>query len=346
MTALPTRRRSRAAAVTLLAALSVGTVGVLAAQAAPGFTFSERSDGAGRVETAVESSKALYPAGAPDGGAEDVVLVNQDAVVDGLTASYLAGLQNAPVLYTAADSLPAATAAEIERLGADRVWLVGGTTVLTQGLESTLDRTYDVQRFSGGDRYETAAAVATAGEFEPERVFITSGTSLADAVLVGPVAWARQYPILLTERDSVPQATSAALTALGTPERTVVGGPAVVSNPTGGAVGGTKRLGGADRQTTAVLVANDAVETASFTAANAALVGGANANAVDALSASALAGATGTPLLYISGNDSVGPVAAKYLRDNRTELTGTGYIFGGTTAVTVKAATEAAAAAQ
>ena len=346
MTALPTRRRTRAAAVTLLAALSLGTVGVLAAQAAPGFTFDVRSDGATRVETAVASSKALYPTGGATGGSEDVVLVNMDAVVDGLTASYVAGLKNAPVLYSSAGEVPAATAAEITRLGAKRGWLVGGTTVLTQGLEDSLKASYAVTRFSGEDRYATAAAVATAGEFEPERLFVTSGTSLADAVLVGPVSWARNYPILLTEAGRVPAPTKAALDTLVTPERTVIGGTTVVSDATSSALGATKRLGGGDRQTTAVLVANDAVETASFTAANAALVGGENRNAVDALSASALAGATGTPLLYISGNDTVGPVAAKYLRDNRSELTGTGYVFGGQDAVSTKAAAEATAAAQ
>lgn len=345
MSASPLRRHSRAAAATLLAALAVGTVGASAASADAGFSFSARTSGLTRVETAVAASQTLYP----DGGQDDVVLVNLAAVVDGLSASYLAGLKNAPILYTDTEAVPSATAAEIKRLGATHLWLVGGTGVISQDLQDSLvEQKFTVQRFSGADRYGTAAAVATAGPFQPERVYVTSGLALADAVVVGPVSWAKNYPILLTKSGSVPAATSGALAKLGTTDRTVIGGTAVVSDATYTSLSATKRLGGATRQETAVKVADDAVATADFTHANVALVGGRDSNAVDALSASALAGATGTPVLFIQANEHVGGTTAAYLKANRLELTADslGLVFGGTSAVSDTAVTEATAAAR
>lgn len=336
------RRRTRAAAVTLLAAVAVAGLGATSASAATGVKFDQRTGGATRVETAVESSKALYP----NGGSDDVVLVNLSRTVDGLSASYLAGLKSAPILYTDTDAAPPATRDEIKRLGAKRVWLVGGTSVISKDQERAIAGDYTVKRFGGDDRYATAAAVATAGEFAPERVYITSGTSLADAVTVGPQAWANGTPILLTEAGRVPDATKGALDQLGVSYRTVVGGKAVVSDDTYKALGANSRLAGDDRQSTAVAVAEDSVATANFTYAGAALVGGANVNAVDALSASALAGYYGVPILYTWTPDDIGAPTANYLKKHAVDITGPGFIFGGKSAVSDKAAQQATDAAQ
>ncbi|MBF5081521.1 cell wall-binding repeat-containing protein [Quadrisphaera sp. INWT6] len=342
MTSSTPRRRTRAAAVTLLAAVAVAGLGATSASAATGVKFDQRTGGATRVETAVESSKALYPGG----GSEDVVLVNLSRTVDGLSASYLAGLKNAPILYTDTDGAPQATRDEIKRLGAKRVWLVGGEAVISKDQEKAIAVDYTVKRFGGDDRYATAAAVATAGEFAPERVYITSGTSLADAVTVGPQAWANNTPILLTEAGHVPDATKRALDELGVGYRTVIGGKAVVSDDTYKALSASNRVAGDDRQGTAVAVAEDSVATANFTYAGAALVGGANLNAVDALSASALAGYHGIPILYTATPDDIGAATANYLKKHAVDFTGPGYVFGGKSAVSDKAAEQATGAAQ
>jgi putative cell wall-binding protein len=342
--ATPNRRRSRAAAVTLLAAVAVTTVGAGAASAAPGFNFGTRLAGPTRVDTAVKASQWLYPDGTTS---DDVIIVNREAFVDGMAASYLAGLRNAPILFTDRDTTPDATKAEMTRLGVKHVWIAGGTAVVSQGLEDAWKSSgLAVTRYAGDDRYGTAAKIAAAGPYQPERVYIVSGNAWADALAAGPVAFARNYPILLTRKDSVPDATAKALAAMATRDRTVLGGTAVVSDPTAAALGATKRLGGADRQGTAVKVADDAVLTADFTKENAALVGGSNNSAADALVASPIAGTTGTPLLFISGNDAVGTTTRDYLRANRVELEGEGYVLGGTTVVTDTAVAQAEAAAQ
>ena len=331
------------------AAAVLGLTGVVAsaasAQAAPGFDFSTRIAGPDRFATAVAASKLLYPA---DGAASDVVIVNGSATVDGLTASYLSGLKAAPILYTEVNALPAASQTELTRLGAKNVWIVGGENVVSARLEQSWKAAgMTVTRLAGADRYATAARVAQADTTAaPERVFVASGTATADALAVGPIAWAKNYPILLTEAGSVPAATQQALDALGTTDRTVIGGTGRVSDATYAALKATQRIAGASRQETATLVAQEAIAKADFDPNSIALVGGADAMATDALAAAPVAGATGTPLLFTDGAGTLGTVTETYLKSRAAQFTGKGWVFGGTTAVPQATVDAARAAAQ
>lgn len=347
----PARARAPRRAVGAAAAVLIGA-GALAAtavpaHAAPGFAFDQRIAGADRFATAVAASKLLNPV---DGSATDVVVVNGYATVDGLSASYLAGLVSAPILYTDTDAVPAVTAAEIERLGAQDVWIVGGTGRVSTAVEEAWKSAgKDVTRIAGADRYETAALVATVDEQgPPEQVFIASGTATADALAAGPVAWARNYPILLTATGSVPAVTASALTELGTTERVVLGSSGSVSEATYGALAATQRLGGANRQETATRIADDAVATENFDPQSIALVGGSDATAADALAAAPVAGSQGVPLAFIGFDGSLGPVTEAYLTSKKANYTGrgTGWVFGGTASVPQAAADAAGAAVQ
>ena len=91
----------------------------------------------------------------------------------------------------------------------------------------TLRPTATISRISGGDRYSTAANVAsnivnTAGGSlaavnGKKSVFLASGTSFADAVIAAPGAYAGPnnsastavVPIMLTATDSLSAATKA-----------------------------------------------------------------------------------------------------------------------------------------
>jgi len=346
-----TRNHRTARAIGAGAALLVG-LGTVAATAAPadaatGFAFDQRIAGTDRYTTAVEASKRLSPM---DGTSEDVVIVNGTATVDGLTASYLAGLYSAPILYTQTDSVPAVTAAEITRLGVKNVWIVGGEAQVSAGLEKAWkDSGKEVVRYAGANRYATAAAVAQADEnFPPEKVFIASGTSTADALAAGPIAWAKNYPILLTQADSVPAETSAALDALETPTRTVLGGTSVVSDATYASLKATSRLAGTNRQDTATKVADYAVASENFDPQSVGLVGGAAGASADALVAAPVSGAQGVPVLFTDANGSLGATTTTYLTSRKADLAepGNGWIFGGLTAVPAATAAAATAAVQ
>lgn len=332
-------KRAAAGTLALAVCLTGGAALASSAQAASGFSFSARVGGADRFETAaIASAKAFTKA-------DTVVVVNYMATVDGLSASYAAGLHSAPILYTKTNELPDVSAAEIARLGAKNIIIVGGTGVVSADLKSSWESNgFSVTRLSGGDRYETAAKVAASGTAAPGKVFVANGNAPADALAVGPIAFAKHYPILLTKSDSVPTATSDELASLGTSTRVVAGGNAVVSDSTYGDLKATKRLYGANRQGTAVEVSKWAIASEGFSNKDAALVGNTDANTADALVAAPLAGKNGVSLLFTQ-NGTVGTTTGDYLTSISATLTGTGYVFGGTGAISTSIADEATKAA-
>ncbi|WP_205708709.1 cell wall-binding repeat-containing protein [Kineococcus siccus] len=340
VTAATSRLRRRGIGAGVAALVGLGSVAGLAgaAQAAPGFTFpdSNRVAGADRYATAIAASNAAFPTGTQAGG---VVLVSGSSTVDGLTASYVAGLHTAPILLVRNGVVDAATLAEINRLNVTNVWIVGGTTVVPEGVQTQLAGK-TVVRYGGSDRYETASDAATNNDqvgTQPGKVFIASGT--ADALAAAPVLYNKKYPLLLTRAASVPATTADALTKLTTTNRTVLGGTTAVEAGTYTSLGGTARLQGANRYETATAIADSAVTAEGFSRANVALANGTDVAAVDSLTGSVVAGKNGVPLIFGNGTDTPPAATTAYLTTNNSALTGQLYVFGGTTVVSAAAAT-------
>lgn len=332
----PNKMAKRAAAGTLALAvcLTGGVIGAGAANAAPGFKFDQRISGVDRTATSIAAAEAGFAA-----GSDTVIIVERDAVVDGLTASYAAGLNKAPILYVNRQGVPDNVAAEIKKLGATKAILVGGKAVLPQAVEDQLKSSnLTVTRLSGPDRYATAADVALSGSKTPDKVLVASGEVPADALAAGPVAYAKNFPLVLVRPDSVPDSSRDALDKLGSGERLAIGGTVRISASVYDSLGQSKRrVSGANRQATAINLANIATGELGFAKDRVALVSDADRAAVDALVASPVAGSNLAPLLFISGS-SLGSDTEKYLKDNAAALTGPGYIFGGTAAVPQAAA--------
>lgn len=163
--------------------------------------------GLDRYETAVELSKQGWK-GTAGAITDHVVLVSGDSnkLVDGLTATPLAAKLDAPVLLTKKDSIPQEVIDEIARLGATNVTIVGGTSAVSEEVETLLARTYGkkVTRLEGKDRYETSLAVAselkelTGSNNKFKHAFVVGGKGEADALSVSAIAGIRELPIILT----------------------------------------------------------------------------------------------------------------------------------------------------
>lgn len=155
------------------------------------------------------------------------VLASADTFADALAGAPLATHLDAPLLLTPGDRLDDRVAAELDRLGAGRVVLLGGTASLGPQVEAALAGR-EVRRVEGNDRAETAAAIAR--ELPgPGRAFVVGGFSFPDALAVGALAATSRQPILL----ALPGNTKAAVDYLderGVAEVVVIGGPAVVSD--------------------------------------------------------------------------------------------------------------------
>ena len=128
-------------------------------------------------------------------------VASSDVPADALAVSPAAWRTRTPVLLSARDALPAATAAAIRSGGVDRVVVLGGTGAVSDGVAAAVAALgVKVERVAGPDRSGTAAALAerflTQGG-TAARVGLASGRSV-DALAAGPVAGRAGYPLLLT----------------------------------------------------------------------------------------------------------------------------------------------------
>lgn len=183
-----------------------------------------RRAGADRFATAVAVSAAAHPS-----GAAVVYLATGQGFPDALAGGAAAGRDGAPILLATRDALPDATRAELERLGPERVILLGGTAVLSEALADDVASVTGVtpERLAGPDRAATAAAVA--GSFDAGgEVWLATGRDFPDALAGAAAAALAPAPVLLADAD-LPPATAEALAALAPTRLEVLGGPAAVS---------------------------------------------------------------------------------------------------------------------
>ena len=213
-----------------------------------------RLSGANRYATAVEISKSGWTE------ADTIVLARGDDYADALAGVPLAFHLNAPILLSPTASLHGVTEAEINRLGANRAILLGGTAAISNNVKEELEaKGLLVERIAGSNRYDTAARIAQRLSAEGaafDTAFIAVGTNFADALAASSYAAIRGEPILLTETNSLPGATSDAISNLGITNSYVCGGTAAVSSNVFAQLPGAERISGPNRYATALALAN------------------------------------------------------------------------------------------
>ncbi|HHX87542.1 MAG TPA: cell wall-binding repeat-containing protein, partial [Firmicutes bacterium] len=152
-----------------------------------------RIGGADRYQTAVNISKQGWSY------SDLVVLARGDDYADALAGVPLASWYNAPILLTRGNVLPDSTLNEIERLGAGKVIILGGSKAVSAEVENKLKgKSLEVERIGGENRFATAAGIAKKlGMLDV--VFLAYGYNFPDALAAASYAGARGYPILLTD---------------------------------------------------------------------------------------------------------------------------------------------------
>lgn len=202
-----------------------------AIRAAVGGATVSRVGGDTRYDVAAAISRAEYPS-----GARTAFVTSGEVFTDALSAGPAAARQDAPLLLAGRSTLPAATAAELQRLRPTRIYVVGGSPTVSDTVLAQL-RTYvsgtgaGVTRLAGADRYEVSRVVARTFWTDAAAV-VTSGEVFPDGLSGGAAAAATGRPVLLTGRDRLPPAVGTILLRLATNRVTVVGGtPSVGSAP-------------------------------------------------------------------------------------------------------------------
>lgn len=154
---------------------------------------------------------------------------------DALSATGAAGAAGAPVLLVSgtARGVDAATWTILAGLGAKRLVIVGGTSVITPEIEEQLRTAgYHVDRLGGATRYETSAEVNDAF-FDPgtaTTAFLATGTNFPDALAGAALAGLTRSPLYITGPDCTPESTHASIERSGATSRVALGGPAAIGD--------------------------------------------------------------------------------------------------------------------
>lgn len=168
-----------------------------------------RTAGQSRMDTAIEVSKQLYPSGFPANHAHKTVFITTSSdFADALSAGPLAAQYgNAPILLTSSSSLPDAVKLEVQRLKAENVIILGGTTAVSNQVRNSLSSISSVnrvERISGSNRYETNLEINKRLN-DVSGIFVASGSNFADALAAAPIAASQKWAIVLSKTNEIPK---------------------------------------------------------------------------------------------------------------------------------------------
>lgn len=192
-----------------------------------------------------------------------VFVASGEKYPDALSATAIAAANKAPLLLTPAGALPPGLLAEITRLGATKVVVVGGeNSVSNSTVEQLNSGGRSVTRIGGADRYEVSRNLITDpvyGIATAENVFVATGANFPDALTASPAAIAGKGPVLLVDgsEESLTASESTVMTKLGAKKIFIAGGVNSVSQTleTSMAKGAAvTRFAGADRYAVGVNV--------------------------------------------------------------------------------------------
>ena len=287
----------------------------------------QRVSGGDRFTTAIEVSKRSYS----DQGAGSAVIARADNYPDALAAAPLAASTRGPVLLSLPGDLESRTRAEVGRVlpKGRTVYLVGGLSALSAAIESALRADgYNVTRFAGRNRFETATLVAESMPTATAAMLVT-GDNFPDALSAGAAASDVKGVVLLTNGRGMPAETSAYLRARPNMPRYAIGGAAAAADP------GATAIVGADRFETAVNVATRFFPSPSVAGIASGL------NYPDALAGGPHVGSRGGPIL-LTRFDSLPTNVREYLSARKASLRDV-FIYGGTSVVSQQAEADAQA---
>lgn len=303
-------------------------------EVAPAAVTYTAIQGDSRYQTAVNASMEAFAS------ANTVVIATGVSFPDAMGGAALAGAVDGPVLLTPAAAIPQTVMNEITRLGATKIYVLGGTGAVSDVAFAQLDAAFaDVERIAGGSRYQTAAAIADEvisllGPGYGGGAFMATGANFPDALGASPIMYAKGMPLVLVDpagNYTLPAATT---------DVVILGGPGAVSSAVETSLG-TKfeiRLSGISRYDTAAAVAQYGVGLGMSWDGVGIATG---QNFPDALCAGPLLGSNNAVML-LTASTSLSPGAQTKLVAN-TSTIGNLTFVGGTGAVSTNVRNQVAA---
>ena len=185
-----------------------------------------------------------------------------------------------------------------------------------------------ITELTGSDRYETAVKISKEGwKNGSDKVVIINGDVSIDGIISTPLATTYNAPILLVEKNNVPNSVKSELKRLNPKDIIIIGDENAISKTTANQIKSTvnasqTRLKGSNRYETSLLIAkeidkNHDVEKVYIT--------NANGGEVDALTIAAKAGQDKQPII-LTDKDSITDNTYKWLKSEDLQ---NAYFIGG-----------------
>ena len=179
-----------------------------------------RIAGSDRYETSALVAEALRAINKSD----TVIITDGTNYPDALTASPLAAENSAPILLVRPKEIPEVTKNLLDKIKPENTIIIGGENSVSEGVLSKLPG--EKTRIAGGDRYETSVEIAKYLK-NKEKAFAASGQIFADALAIAPVAYIKSMPILLIQKNEVPEVIKTEIREMD--EIVVIGGEGTIS---------------------------------------------------------------------------------------------------------------------
>lgn len=247
-----------------------------------------------RYGTAIEVSKAGWGAGT----AQYAIVATGEDFKDALCAAPLARKLNAPILLNGYSTLDVRVSDELNRLGVKNVYIVGGTSAISEDVAREIKaRGISCTRVAGSDMYETAIEVAKLlGDFT--EIVVAGNESFPDVLSIAPIAAKKGMPIILTPNEALPENIADYLKGENITKSYIIGGTDVVSNDVVQQLGdkNPKRIYGEDRYGTNVAILNEFSHELNYLVTYIAT----GENFPDALAGAAVAPLTSSPILLVN----------------------------------------------
>lgn len=244
---------------------------------------------------------------------------------DALCATPLAAKYNAPIVLAENTSLKNQSNLLnlLKSKGVKNIFLVGGTGVIPSSFESELSaQGISSKRLGGKNRYETSVEIAKQVGSSSGEVSIVSGLDFADGLSISSIAAIRNMPILLTEKNQLPNEVLNYLNGLNIGKTYIIGSSGAVSDNVASKLSNVERLGGKNRYETNKNIFNKF--KSSLDLSNLYIASG--LDFPDALSVSALAGKN-SGFVVLSNLNSVEPDVKELMLSARANLNNV-YVLG------------------
>lgn len=303
---------------------------------------SQRLSGDSRFDTAKAIGEAYN-----NGTVQNVIITSGLNFPDALSGSVLAMHLNAPILLTGMTVAESGATLDYIKNHLDKngnIYILGGPGVVgesfSQAFNSMGFENTKIIRLWGNDRYATNQEINN--KLNPETgtpVIIASGQNFPDALSISSVAAHNGFPIILTDRDSLPAQAAETLSKINPAQVFIAGGTGVISDSVKASIqsmihlsdSNVVRIAGSDRYETSIKIAN--YFRLDLSGNTATIANG--ENFPDALAGSVLAAKLKAPVLLVGGDGS----KQKDYLDSYTNYTNE-IIFGGSGAVSDKMAAQ------